>query len=65
MAFPKVIVDGKEIILLSGFQNWPKGSESDCNITEICGIDKLRESVKRHPDAVAFGWLAGKWVPSA
>jgi len=29
------------------------------------GLDQLVEAAQRDPDAVAFGWTAGRWVAAA
>jgi hypothetical protein len=69
MALPKVVVRGKQVILLSGFK--------DCGTSEKGGTDEVRPDVivnakdelalaaQRDPDAVAFGYVAGQWVASA
>ncbi len=65
MAFPKVVLRGKDVILLSGFK-----SETKCEDTVRQGVtvdarDKLVLAAKQNPDAVAFGYVAGEWVASA
>ena len=32
---------------------------------DINSAEALSTSAKRHPDAVAFGYVAGRWVPVA
>jgi hypothetical protein len=34
-------------------------------IVEVQAEDKLRQSVKRDSDAVAFGYVGGKWFAAA
>lgn len=65
MAFPKIALRGKDVILLSGFKN-----ENKCEDTVRQGVivdarDKLVLASKQNPDAVAFGYVAGEWVASA
>ena len=65
MAFPKVALRGRDVILLSGFNR-----ESKCEDTVRRGVivdarDKLVLAAKQDPDAVAFGYVAGEWVASA
>jgi hypothetical protein len=65
MAFPKVALRGRDVILLSGFK-----SEDECEDTVRRGVivdarDKLVLAAKQDPDAVAFGYVAGEWVASA
>jgi hypothetical protein len=64
MALPKIALRGRKIILLSGYR------EEDDRRARRRGVvidaeDKLRQAVKRDPDAVAFGYVAGEWVASA
>ncbi len=66
MACPKIEVRGKRVILLSGFHDVVKATRpqvlDDANVKEV---DELRLSARMHPDAVAFGYVAGRWVPAA
>jgi hypothetical protein len=66
MACPKVVLCGKTVILLSGYRK----PSAECGkiaqkITKIMAVKELRQSASRHPDAVAFGYVAGKWMPAA
>jgi hypothetical protein len=37
-----------------------------CNASiKIEALQKLRRSAKKNPDAVAFGYVMGRWVPAA
>ena len=66
MALPKVIVRDREIVLLSGFiQPGPRGRETPRSVLVIRDEEKLRRSVLKDGDAVAFGYVAGKWIASA
>ncbi|MFN3624268.1 MAG: hypothetical protein ACK4TP_09435 [Hyphomicrobium sp.] len=66
MACPKIEVRGKRVILLSGFHDVVRAARpqmlDDANVKEV---DELRQSARLHPDAVAFGFVAGRWVPAA
>ncbi len=64
MALPKIVLRGRKIILLSGFQNGPK-EKSKPDALVVDAEDKLRLAAKRNPDAVAFGYVAGEWIASA
>ena len=59
MSFPLIQVDEKKIILLSGFR-----SEPDERIV-VTARNELEAVAKRHGDAVAFGYVAGRWMPAA
>jgi hypothetical protein len=65
MALPKIVVRGRKIILLSGFKDQAKDASTDHSAVIVDAEDKLRQAAKRHPDAVAFGFVAGEWVASA
>ena len=67
MSCPKVEIHGKALLLLSGYSDGPQ-TTSDKRVSrslKIEAIKKLRQSAKQHPDAVAFGYVAGRWIPSA
>ncbi|WP_144061239.1 hypothetical protein [Hyphomicrobium denitrificans] len=39
---------------------------STCNASvEIEALQELQRSAKKNPDAVAFGYVMGKWIPAA
>jgi len=67
MACPKIEVRGKRVILLSGFRNALSGTSGARVIKsdDIRSAEQLSTSAKKHPDAVAFGFVAGRWVPVA
>jgi hypothetical protein len=67
MALPRIVLRGREVILLSGFKDVPEDRKAR---TRHGGLvvnaeDKLKLAAKRNPDAVAFGYVAGEWVASA
>jgi hypothetical protein len=59
MSFLLIQVDEKKIILLSGFR-----SEPDKRVVEAAR-GELEAAAKRYNDAVAFGYVAGRWMPAA
>ena len=59
MSFPLIQIDEKKIILLSGFQSEPG---KRVVVTEK---RELEAAAKRHGDAVAFGYVSGRWMPAA
>ena len=64
MALPKIVLRGRKIILLSGFKNGAR-EKNKPEALVVDAEDKLRQAAKRHPDAVAFGYVAGEWVAAA
>lgn len=67
MACPNIEVRGKRVILLSGFHDAVKAARHQVTLVEadVKEVDELRQSARLHPDAVAFGFVAGRWVPAA
>jgi len=67
MACPKIEIRGKRVILLSGFRNAMIDTSGARVIKsdDIKSAEQLNTSAKQHPDAVAFGYVAGRWVPAA
>ena len=64
MPFPRVKVGGRVVILLSGFDRPFKGNAGVVPF-KIHEFDSLNKSVEKHADAVAFGYVAGRWLPAA
>lgn len=60
MSYPTIRIDQKNLILLSGFEK--KNGKRDLTI-QAC--DQLEQAAKKHADAVAFGYVAGRWMPAA
>ncbi len=58
MSYPTIDIDERPIILLSGFEETTHG-------LVITAKDRLQEAAKKHRDAVAFGYVSGKWLPAA
>lgn len=67
MACPKIEVRGKRVILLNGYHDAVKAARPRVVLGEadVQQADELRQSLRLHPDAVAFGYVAGHWVPAA
>ncbi len=59
MSYPLIQIDEKKIILLSGFR-----SESGRRVV-VTARRELEAAAKRHSDAVAFGYVSGRWMPAA
>jgi hypothetical protein len=67
MACPKIEVRGKRVILLSGFHDTVKSARPQVVLgaDDVKEAAQLQQSARLHPDAVAFGFIAGRWVPAA
>ena len=63
MALPKIAVRGREIILLSGFCDGAEDESSNRKL--VVDKERLEQVAKLHPDACAFGYIAGEWVAAA
>jgi hypothetical protein len=60
MSCPTIDIDKKRIILLSGFARRRTGKP-----LAVTDKEQLEEAAKTHRDAVAFGYVSGKWMPAA
>jgi hypothetical protein len=67
MACPTVEIIGKKIILLSGYRRYPPTGSDKMKVgsIEVHEMSQLRQSASKNPDAVAFGYTAGRWMPAA
>jgi hypothetical protein len=67
MAFPTIEIMGKKVILLSGYQRCRQIGYAKIKPRsfKVEALQKLWQSANENPDAVAFGYTAGKWVPGA
>ena len=70
MALPKIVVRGKQVILLSGYcKDDNKGTGESHRLGDhhmkVDAEDQLLLAAQKNPDAVAFGYVAGVWVASA
>jgi len=60
----RTVVLGKPVFLLTGAKpSKAKGHASSS--LEVEAPEKLLETARRNPDAVAFGFVAGSWVAAA
>ena len=59
MVAVKIELQGKTVLLLNGTEK--KSGKS----VEIAAADKLLDAARQHPDAVAFGYMSGRWVAAA
>lgn len=57
----KTELQGKSVVLLSG----TRAERMSAKPILIEAPEKLLETARRNPDAVAFGYMAGKWVAAA
>ena len=67
MSCPNVKIQGRKLILVSGYRDGLQ-TTSDKRVStslKIDAIKKLRQSANQHPNAVAFGYVAGRWIPAA
>ena len=55
MKIVTIELQGKKVILLSGA----------CAASQIESPDELLDTARRNPDAVAFGYVSGRWVAAA
>lgn len=61
----RTVVLGKPVFLLTGAK---KSRHSKGHISAALDVEapeKLLETARRNPDAVAFGFVAGSWVAAA
>jgi len=65
MALPRIVVRGKEIILLSGFKDEAKEASKTVCAVVVDEEDKLQQAPKLNPDAVAFVYAAGERIAAA
>ena len=65
MSLPRIYLREREVILLSGFKRDMKARPADTAPFDVSARDELQQLAVRYPDAVAFGYVAGKWRPAA
>jgi hypothetical protein len=61
MSFPMIDLGDKKVLLLSGFEL----IETSHGLPTIEARENLEKAAKNHNDAVAFGYVLGKWMPAA
>ena len=62
--FPRVEAGGRVVILLSGIDRASKGYVATYPL-KVHALESLNKSAEKHADAVAFGYVAGRWLPAA
>lgn len=60
----RTVVLGKPVFLLTGARSRKAKGNAVAGL-EVESPEKLVETARRNPDAVAFGFVAGSWVASA
>lgn len=60
----RTVVLGKPVFLLSGTR-LRRSQENASSTFVVEAPEKLLETARRNPDAVAFGFVAGSWVAAA
>ena len=60
----RTVVLGKPVFLLTGAKSRHSKSHASPAL-EVEAPEKLLETARRNPDAVAFGFVAGSWVAAA
>ncbi len=53
-------LEGRKLFVLNGLFAGNSIETADWE-----GLDQLIEATRKDPDAVAFGWTAGRWVAAA
>ena len=64
MAYRKIELNRREVILLSGFNSHASVGGKEAPIFVI-DRRELEAVAAAHNDAVAFGYVQGKWLPAA
>jgi hypothetical protein len=60
----RTVVLGKPVFLLTGAKS-RRSKEGRAAALEVEAPEKLLETARRNPDAVAFGFVCGSWVAAA
>ncbi len=60
MKYRTIYLRGKRVVLLQDISDRGKHKPG-----RIEAVDKLLQTANENPDAVAFAYLAGKWVAAA
>ena len=61
MAYPTMECSGRTIIVLDDIKSILAAGETSKAET----LDGICKAVRQHPDAVAFTYFAGNWMPAA
>jgi hypothetical protein len=69
MACPTVRLTNRTLIILNGFSESRNLAQATVQgplaWQDIPAAEKLRQAAQMNPDAVAFGYTCGHWVPAA
>lgn len=65
MAMPTISVNDRKVVLLSGFENVPADTNTAKPRVVIRDETSLIRTVKNDNEAVAFGYVSGRWVAVA
>ncbi len=61
----RTVVLGKPVFLLTGAKPRKVKEKHASGSFDVEAPEKLIETARRNPDAVAFGFVAGSWVAAA
>lgn len=61
----RTVVLGKPVFLLTGAKPRKSKENNVAVALDVEAPEKLLETARRNPDAVAFGFVAGSWVAAA
>ncbi|CCB67336.1 hypothetical protein RLW55_07700 [Hyphomicrobium sp. B1] len=61
----RTVVLGKPVFLLTGAKPRRSKEKNVAVALDVEAPEKLIETARRNPDAVAFGFVAGSWVAAA
>ena len=61
----RTVLLGKPVFLLTGTKPRKARENTSAAAPEVEAPEKLLETARRNPDAVAFGFVAGSWVAAA
>jgi hypothetical protein len=65
MESARTVVLGKPVFLLTGVKPRTSKEKTVAVALDVEAPEKLIETARRNPDAVAFGFVAGSWVAAA
>ena len=57
----QTVLAGRKVVLLNG----ARAEMTAANAVLIEAPEELLETARQNPDAVAFGYMSGKWVAAA
>jgi len=66
MALPSINVENRRIILLNGYSQPAVGEVGgEAGPVSVDAEKKLLQAIRKDPDAVAFAYVSGRWIPGA